>query len=277
MSPWHAPHDLLVRYAIEPEHVAHVDATSVETHLVSCAVCRAVVADHVDAGWLEQSWLALADVVDRPKRTLGERMLGLFASEGVARVVASTRSLRWAWVTAVALISGVLGLVAHDRGEITPFLLIGPGLPLLGVGLAFHPVPDPAGEAALATPMYGAGMVLRRSAAVLTTTLLVMAPAAALLPNVDWWAVAWLLPAVALTSLAVGLCTWMAPNLAVGVVAMGWITAVYVASIGALPSHARFVDLVFGPRAQLAWLTIAVVAATTIATRRDRFSMLEAR
>lgn len=277
MTPWHAPHELLVRFATRPEAIAEVDATSVETHLVNCATCRAVVADNVDLEWLEQSWLALVDEVDRPKRTVGERALGWFVGDSVARVVASTRALRWAWFAAVAFVSVVLVAISRNTDSLAPFLLVGPALPLAGVGLTFEPMPDPGGEAALATPMQGEGLVLRRALAVLVTTVAVMVPAAAWLPGAGWSAFAWLLPALALTALALGLCTWVAPNVAVGVVAGGWVAALYVSVMGIFDDHDRIVDIAFGPVAQLGWLAATGLAAITIATRSHHFSMLEAR
>lgn len=277
MSPWHASHDSLVQFATRPEEIGVAQATSIETHLERCPVCRAVIAEHVEGEWLEQSWLALADVVDRPKRTHAERALGWFVSDSIARVVASTRSLRWAWVTAVAIISFAVSAFARDVESVYPFLLIAPALPVIGVGLTFHPVPDPAGEAALATPMHGAGLVLYRALAVLFTTFAGLAPAALVLPQVGLWNLAWLLPALALTGLTLGLCTWLAPEVAVGVVTVAWIAVVYAAGVAAFVDGDRFIEVFFGPVAQLAWFALAALAALAVALRRDHFSMLEAR
>lgn len=280
MTIWHAPHDLLVRYATRPESIDHVAATSVETHLLSCADCRSVITEHTDGEWLERSWLTVADVVDRPKRTVAERALGWFVGSSIARVVAATRSLRWAWVAAIVLISSVLVVAARDVGSAAPFLLVAPVLPLLGVGLTFHPVPDPAGEAALACPMHGAGVVLYRALAVLLTTVAAMAPAAALLPQVGWWAIAWLVPALALTALAVGLCTWLTPGTAVGLVTVAWLATVYATAVRSLPdsgSDERALELFFDPGAQLAWLAVVMFAALTVTVRRQHLTMLEAR
>ena len=70
----------------------------------------------------------------------------------------------------------IAAAVAASRSvdDSRPFLALAPLVPLAGVAVSFGPAPDPAGEAGLATPMHGAGLVLRRPIAVLATSLIVL-------------------------------------------------------------------------------------------------------
>ena len=87
---------------------------------------------------------------------------------------------------ALALLPATLALAqTGDRG-IGLFLALAPVLPVAGVAVAFGPRTDPLHEVAVAAPYSSFRLLLLRSAAVLTTSLLLAVPAAALLPATAW-------------------------------------------------------------------------------------------
>lgn len=277
MTNWHAPPDILVRFATTPELLDGVTASSLEAHLLACEACRGAVAGAADPILVARSWDGLADRIDRPRPTVSERVLGWVLPAHVARVVAATPALRLAWMAAVAAVTAAVVAAARQVGADTPFLVLAPVVPLAGVAISFGPAPDPAGEAALATPLHGAGLVLWRTAAVLATSLAVLVPGTVALPGLALHDAGWVLPALALTLGAVALSTWVAPFTATAVAGLGWLVALEVAAVADGVSQAPAEGPLFRPAGQLGFAVLAVAAAAVLSARHPRLSTLEAR
>ena len=277
MTTWHAEPDLLARFATAPSELDDVTASSLEAHLLACGRCRSTVAAAVDPALVAFGWEGVADRIDRPRPTLAERALARFLPHHVARVVAATPALRLAWLAAVAAVAAVTVAVARRAGADTPFLVLAPVVPLAGVAISFGPAPDPAGEAALGTPLHGAGLVLWRTAAVMVTSLLVLVPASLALPGLSLHDVAWVLPALALTLGAVALSTWVAPFTATAVCGGAWAAALEMASLAGGLNRALSDSAFVGPAGQVAFALTALVAGAVLAVRHPRLSTLEAR
>ncbi|MGH9085290.1 MAG: zf-HC2 domain-containing protein [Acidimicrobiales bacterium] len=275
MTTWHAPPDVLTRFALEPEALDDVTASSVEQHLVACETCRAAVSSATPASELEASWAAIAEVIDRPRTTMSERLLARVGMPNdLARVVGATPGLRLAWLGTIAFLALGAVQVARQRDTEVLFLVIAPLLPLVSVVLAFLPAEEPGGEAAAATPLYGAGVVIRRAAAALVPTFLILASASLALPHVAEGA-RWLLPGLALSVGSLALATYLRPLLAVASLAVGWIgilIAVRVLEARRIPLDRT---VVFELRGQLVALTVTLLAAALLYVRRDRFSTVE--
>lgn len=206
-----------------------------------------------------------------------ERLLAAVLPDHTARLVAATPSLQVAWLAAVVVITAGAIAAAHNLDSGAPFLALAPLLPLGGVAGAFGSMPDPVGETALATPAHGASLVVARTLAVLAVTIPVLLVASAFLPDVDWRAVAWLLPALALTALTTALSTWWTPYTAAASVALAWASAVaIVPRLDGTASALQRSEL-FGPYGQVVFAALLLGAALVAATRRDNFSILEAR
>ncbi len=276
-TAWHAPEDLLTDFARDPRRLDHVTAASVETHLAACADCRATVTRASDASFARMSWDAIADVVDRPRRSRIERLLAAVLPDDTARLVAATPSLQAAWLAAVIIVTAAAIAATHSLNSDAAFLALAPLLPLAGVAGAFGSTPDPVGETALATPAHGAGLVVARTLAVLTVTMPVLLVASAFLPVVDSRAVAWLLPALGLTALATALSTWWTPYSATTTAALAWGCAVLI--VPRLDGTASAIQRseLFGAYGQVVFAVVLVGAGIVAATRRDYFSTLEAR
>jgi hypothetical protein len=204
MTTWHAPPDVLQRYA--GGAVDDVTACSIEAHLEHCAACRGALAASADPVLLEAIWDGVVDRVDQPRAHVIERALRGFGFDpGTARLVAATPALRLAWLAAVGLVTGLVVLACQATGSDGLFLAIAPLLPLAGVAAAFAPGVEPAGEVGAATPLFGFGLVLRRAELVLGTSFAILLAGALALPGLEARDAAWVLPALALACATVAM------------------------------------------------------------------------
>lgn len=268
MSSWHVDEGVLGRYlagALPPGLAA-----SLEAHVAGCADCRARLAPAVDPSRLDRVWSQVVERVDAPVPGPVERLLlAVGVRDDTARLLAATPSLRSAWVASVAAVLGLALLSAHatERGVVV-FLALAPLLPVAGVAVAFSPLTDPAHEVAAAAPYSSLRLLGVRSAAVVTATVLLAGLAAVLLPGAPWLAVAWLLPALALTVGTLALSTWLDPLYGALLLATAWLG---VTAPALAPGHDPL--LTVRPGAQLVCLATLVVALATVAVRRDALSL----
>ena len=172
----------------------------------------------------------------------------------------------------LAVAAVVLSRTAGTQGA---FLVLAPLAPLVAVAASFAPTANPAGEAAVATPLHGAGLVVRRAIAILTTCFGVLGVAALALPDLGTVAAAWVLPSLALSLGALALGTWVRVEVAVAVLATGWLLSVY--AVWWIDGWgAPVVDSpTFTATGQLAALVVVVAATAAMTARRERFATLE--
>jgi hypothetical protein len=275
---WHASHEALARYHANPDAIDEMTASSIESHLVMCGECRQQLTALARPEWTTNSWSAIADRIDRPRTTPLERLLGRFGMHGgIARLVAATPALQFAGIASIVAVAAAAVLLSLSRGTDAPFLVLAPLAPLAAVCTSFAGTSDPAGETGIATPLHGAGLVVRRAAVLLAVTLGVLALAALALPGFGIGASAWILPALALSLGALALGTWMPIEAAVAVLAMGWLTLLsWVAWAG--PRAMPVVDsAAFSATGQLTALVVVVISIIVVVVRRDTFATLEAR
>ena len=278
---WHADKDLLDGYGAGKLSLAH--AASVEAHLVACAHCRAELGRTVDARRLTATWAAIETVLDAPRLGPVERLLRrVGVSPEMARLLASTPSLRTSWMAAVTLALAFAVAAAHaGSGEraVLLFLVVAPLLPLAGVAAAFAPGVDPAAEVALVAPMRTFRLLLVRSVAVLVATLMLTALAAVSLPGPGWAAAAWLLPSLALVATTLALSTYLSPvTAAVGIAAV-WVSGVLASEVmaaggvAALRVGGPIASAAFHTAGQVTFCLVAVVAGAVFMTRRHVFEI----
>lgn len=277
ITDWHAPADLLARFLEDPNALDDMTASSVEAHLVSCALCRDALTALAGPLVAATSWDAVVDRIDQPRASLVERLLRRLGVDGsIARILAATPALRVAGLVAVGTVALGAALLSRGADAAGPFLVLAPLGPLAAVAMAFAPVADPAGEAGIATPLHGFGLVVRRAAAVLSSTFALLATASLAVPALGPSAGAWVLPALALALGAIALSTWTRVEIAAGCLSVGWIlTVVSVRWFGdrqlAYPDTATF-----GVAGQLIALAFALAATALLLLRRDRYATLEA-
>ncbi len=191
-TPWHLDEDLRDRYVSGAASPAL--AASVETHLLACASCRALLTPAVAAPRHDAIWNEIVDRVDAPKQSLIERLLlraGI--QEGNARLLALTPVLRLSWLAGVAVALTLALFAANSGGRgLVVFLALAPVLPVAGVALAFGNGVNPMYEIAAASPYPPFRLLLLRASAVVAATVLLAVLAATLLPTDTWRAAAWL-------------------------------------------------------------------------------------
>jgi hypothetical protein len=266
---WHIDSETLDSYATGTASSAA--AASAEAHLTGCADCRALLAPAVAAPRLDAIWAEVDQRVDLTSRPLVERLLTRAGvREDTARLLAVTPSLRGAWLASI-LLAATLAAVAADasggsgRGMVL-FLTLAPLLPVAGVALSYGPAADPAYELTLAAPYSVLRLVLLRTVAVVTCTVALTALVALALADNGWRAVAWLLPAVALSAATLALSVRTSPTWASAAVGTAWLCLVLVSQRSAQD------ELVFGPPGQVAALLLLAGAVLALLRFRSRFS-----
>jgi hypothetical protein len=266
---WHIDSETLDRYATGTATSAA--AASAEAHLTGCADCRALLAPAVEAPRLDAIWAEVDRRVDLSSRPLAERLLTRAGvREDTARLLAVTPSLRGAWLASILVAAALAAAAAHaadgsGRGMVL-FLTLAPLLPVAGVALSYGPATDPAYELTLAAPYSVLRLVLLRTVAVVTCTVAITALGAAGLADNGWRAVAWLLPALALSAATLALSVRTTPTWASAAVGTAWLCVV-------LASQRSSADaLVFGAPGQLAALLLLAGAVLALLRLRSRFS-----
>ena len=189
MNLTHIDEQLLIGYC--ELSVTASTAAAIEAHLMSCASCRAELANvaiSAQDGLVNQQsvWDGVLERVDRPTRSITERLLGAMrVRPNTAKLLATTPALRLAWLVAVVLVAAFAVAAARIEAD-GPWLLlvIAPLLPVAGVATAYGPALDPTHEIGVAAPMSGLRLTLLRTLAVIATTMPLLAVAA---PNSRTW------------------------------------------------------------------------------------------
>jgi len=265
---WHADSALLRRYAVGETDVA--TTMSIEAHLEACGACRQALAG--DSRRLERVWARVVDTVDAPSLGPVERGLRrLGVPEETARLLAVTPSLRCSWLAGMGLVL-TFAIFAARASEGRPygllaFLALAPLLPVAGVAVAFGPA-DPLSEVVAAAPIDHFRLLLVRSLAVLTSSVALGAVAAPLLPAEGWSAVAWLLPACALTAVSLALASRIPAPTASVTVATGWLVMV-VAAWSQPPNRLAL----FGLAGQAGWVALLATGSLLVVVRRRCYDL----
>ena len=265
MTTWHLDRELADRYA--GGQVTDVLAASVEQHLIACASCRALLAEpgRTDALRMDRVWAEIVETVEAPKVGLVERVLRLLrVSDSTARLVATTPSLRGAWLTGVAALLVLAFLASHaSRHGTIVFVALAPVLPVLGVALAFGPQLDPTLEIAAASPYSLVRLLAARTAFVVASTMLPAAGLALFVPGQEWLTVGWLLPSLAMCSVVLATAHRVEPHTSALTMSAAWIG---LTAWSAARDAALLVE--HGTLVQLLSLVVLAAAGWSLATHR---------
>ncbi|MFF7789557.1 zf-HC2 domain-containing protein [Streptomyces sp. NPDC007991] len=274
---WHVPEEDLRAYA--RGELAAPALWSADAHLGACAACRGVLAEVSDPVALEAGWERLDAELDAPRAGLLESLLVRAGVAGhTARLLAAAPVLRRSWlgaVVAVLLLSVAAGHAVRGGQFPTLFLALAPLLPLAGVALSYGPALDPTHEMAVVAPMHGFRLLMIRTVAVLGVVLGLNGLATLALPAYGLRALAWLLPALALTATGLALTPRLGPVLAPSLAGGAWIGLLVLAEA-----------LRAGPEVPLAPFTVAgqgiaalvaALAAALLFLFRDRFDLFQGR
>jgi hypothetical protein len=274
MSTWHAPPELLIRFATEPRSVEPVTASSVEQHLLRCERCRRAIAEATppeDHAALDIAWAEIIDRVDRRHPSLSERLLiRLHLDPGLARLVTATPTTRLQAVIATLSVSMGAAFISRQVGTDGIFLAIAPLVLLAAVALTFVPGTDPAGEIEGSTPMHGFGLFWRRAVVVMSAALGSLGLATTLLAGTGWSALAWVAPALALALAALALSARHSPSVVAGSLALGWVVLVQLTVLRT--REIRLADtMLFAPSSQLLFGALALGCLGLLIRWRDDF------
>ncbi|KUN60496.1 zf-HC2 domain-containing protein [Streptomyces griseorubiginosus] len=267
---WHVAEDDLRAY-VRGELTAPL-LWSADTHLAACATCRALLAGVTDPVALDAGWERLDAELDAPRPGWFESLLvraGI--ADHTARLLTATPVLRRSWLAAVVfLLLATVGVV-HTAGSPTLFLALAPLLPLAGVALSYGPALDPTYEMAVVAPLHGFRLLMIRTLAVLAAGLGLNGLATLALPGYGLRALAWLLPALALTATGLALTPRLGPVLAPSLVGGAWI-AVLLAAQAAQERGAGSLAP-FTAAGQGVAAAVAALAAGLLFVVRDRFDL----
>lgn len=262
MTDWHLSDDLAMRFASSPRDLDPVLAASVEQHVVGCRRCQQAVAGHDVSIGLDVIWNDIVDEIDRPRSVIRR-----VAEHRWWQLLAGTAPLRVASLVAVSVLVALVVAIARMSDRPDVYLVLAPLLPVVLVAASFGPGADPAGECAVATPFHGVPLLMRRVAAVVALAVVLLAIGAMFLPLGTWKAMAWVLPALALS-----LCTlwgglrWPARSVAVAVTVV-WASGVVVALRATRGASIVDADLFSAPGQGLSALVAGAALAGLIVSR----------
>ena len=265
---WHVDEVTAARYVertIDPAVAASIDA-----HLMACDECRATMNASVDAVALAAVWAGINDTLDTPRLGWVERALhAAGCSDVTSRIVAATTRTRVAYLFVVAF--NVLVAVGSSRsgdadGTFLVFLLLAPLGPLIATASAFGRWADPCHTLLRTLPTSTVRLILVRTVTGVVPAVVLTAVALPWLADRGWLAVGWLLPALALSLLALALSTWIDVDRAALIVGAIWL-AVPVAL--RIPVH-EMLDAFAGPVQVVSAVVIAAGAAIAFA-RQSKF------
>jgi hypothetical protein len=268
-TEWHVPDDWLVRFVDEPRMIDGVSAASIEQHLAACRHCQHRVAQRTPTAQLSAVWNEVADRIDRrPDGRLGRLAERLGLTSGSGRLLAATPALRIGALVSLVAIVAIVVWASRRADAAGVFLLFAPIVPVVLVAVSFAPGADPAGEAGLATPMFGFALIVRRAVALELLALLVLSVGSLFVPLGGWQVIAWLLPALALSlATMAGSVRWRPSTMATALV-VAWGTVAF-ASTQRVPSR-RLVDSpLFEAGGQTAMAVLAGGAMLVIWMHRD--------
>jgi len=272
---WHVAEEDLRAYA--QGELAAPMLWSADTHLVACARCRAVLAEVGDPVGLDAGWERLDAELDAPRTGVFEKLLvRLGVADHTARLLAATPVLRRSWLGAVVVVLGMSVIAAHTvRTAHSPtlFLALAPLLPLAGVALSYGPALDPTYEMAVVAPVHGFKLLMIRTVAVLAAGFGLSGLATLALPGYGLGALAWLLPALALTATGLALTARLGPVLAPSLVGGAWVALLLAAKASGASDDGTLMP--FTAPGQGVAAAVAALAGGLLFLVRDRFDRFQ--
>lgn len=272
---WHVDQFASSRYLAG--QLDSTSAASVESHVLVCDQCRAelgAAAGEIEAAALDVAWAGITDLLDRPSVGWVERVLQrMGCPDTVTRVVAATTRARFSFLVAVAVSLFLAINAARSPYEkfFGMFLIIAPLGPLVATAGAFGRWSDPVNELAGTVPTSSLRILLVRVTASVVPSIMLTALSIPWLIDRGWFAVAWLLPSVALSLGALALSSWVSIESAALTLGGLWV---------AVPISVRLpvsdlLELLGRPTQMVSLIVIATALAITL-TRRNAFEYREA-
>jgi hypothetical protein len=276
---WHADQELLIGYVAGT--LRRSQAASVESHLTSCASCRASIVPLAPTARLARNFAAVVDSIEQPRQNrLEAALVRVGVPDHFARVLMVSPSERGPWVVGVLvalLVAIAAGAFSGSGGAFFVLLVAAPLLPLAGVVAVatFHQ--DPAREILAAVPTRSFWVFLLRALAVVVPTIVVALVAALLFPQHGWEAVLWLLPSFGLMTTTLALGSWLPIRTVAWTLGAAWVLAAAIAARGADAADLVGSYAAFRPGGQAALLVVTLLGSAVVAMRRDSFDLITVR
>jgi len=256
---WHLDQSVLGLY--RAGRLGDVAADSVDAHLMACERC--LLSVDVEDDRRERVWGQVLHASRTPTVRRCERLLRRVGIDPASsRLLAMTPSVHPSWLLSVVTVLTLTLVMSRnlDGGPIG-LMILAPLVPVAGVAASFGPGTDPLYEVGLASPTGGFRLLLVRTVAVLSVSVVAVAVPVAVLAELRW-TVACLLPALAVTVATLLLSSVAAPAVAAFAVSGLWVATVAAVAAGpSLDSLARgAVQAVFG-------VLVAGLAAGLVARR----------
>ncbi len=272
----HPNQSVLTHYAAGGPELDDATVWSVEVHLETCADCRARLAGAAVP--------ASALLLDRVAAALDE---ALDTEPAPARASRPWSAVRFRWfagtvVPWLVMTFAVLGvaLLLDSASSAWPslVLLLAPLAPLPGVAAAWSRRTDPAWELIAGTPAAGPVMLLRRTAAVLTVVIPVLALAGVVSGNLlgtngpTVSLALTLLPSLACTAATIALGGRIGIPRAASAIGAAWAAVVIAPSLAT-----QNLSVALGPSAVPAWAVATAALVAYALTRGDDYRRLTSR
>ena len=217
-TDWHVPVDRIERY--ERVESPPTERDSIESHLLGCELCRAVLATaRQSTPTAEDAALrAVLDRIDRPRRPLAWGTSALQVSLASPQLVAATAGLAALLLVAVGSAAAV-----EPRLGVAMLIALAPLAPVAAAVAAFWPASDPAGALSAATPLAGGKLPFLR--AVFATAFSALAGLLGSAFTALGWSesIAWLAPGFAFAAIVIAAATWIDPRTVAIGMSVAWL------------------------------------------------------
>lgn len=267
VSEWHVSPELWQIYA--DGRMDTISMASIDTHVARCATCQQSARALVPVQDMDAAWAGVLTQVRRsePAPTVRWlRRLGVREPDLVVLAASDGFVLPWSLAVGAALVCALLTSVLTVRQD-EIFWVVAPTAPVFAVITAFEAT-ETLRAITGATPYDKVRLALLRTVATLAVALPVTVAVGLAVPGLADLAFVWLLPSLALTSLALVLQTWLGSWTAAWVSAGGWLAVVV-----AVARNDQFATLsTVGVQATCLALTVGLIGVFVV--RSSSFHLL---
>jgi hypothetical protein len=266
VSEWHV--DAGAWEAYGAGRLGDIAMASIDAHVALCDVCQRSARVAVTLAETDLVWAGIRKEIRRPELPMAVRLLRrVGVPEADLAVLGASGGLVLPWSLAVgaALVCALLTSVITVRQD-EIFWLLTPTATLCAVITAFEAT-ELLRAIMGATSYDKVRLALLRTVATLAVAIPSTVAVGFAVPGLSDLAFVWLLPALALTALALALHTWLSSWTAAGLCGVGWLAIVLTLS------RTGSFELLSGPGVQAACLAIAIAMAAVFAVRSSSFRL----
>lgn len=267
MFEWHV--DTGAWEAYGAGRLGDIAMASIDAHVAQCAVCQRSARAAVTIAETDAVWAGIGKDIRRPELPMTVRWLRRFGvpeADLAALGASGGFVLPWSLAVGAALVCALLtSVITVRQNEI--FWLLTPTAPVFAVLTAFEAT-EQLRAIMGATPYDKVRLAVLRTVATLAVAIPATIALGFAVPGLSDLAFVWLLPALALTALALALHTWLNSWTAAGLSAGGWLAVVLTVS------RSGSFALLGGAVIQAACLAIAIAMAAVFVVRSSSFRLL---